>query len=475
MIPLHSQRPLNAKEASYLMQKFTNNIVVCGSVHIERSVFSVSAIQEAFVRASRQLQHEYPLWASTIINTGTNESPNYVFEMNDADQDSMNFTTVLVQQTLNLASKEQLCRICADEVKASPIQLPRIRLLVPSLIESDLLTMDPATLNINRIVVIMTVPHTMADGRSAMEMFRRLLTCAFTTQDPIASELPQTLSDSNLLIVPKNALPLWYIIGIYIYYICFLIWYIHRAHPVTLPRILSSDPSPVLQNHRQLPQDLIAASSHFDILLLDAAESTLLLVASKKLGATVTTLLAFAIAKSIATVTMAPINSNMIGGIATDIRPRLGIPRHINGCFTLGVLIPHRIHQSDFDTLADIGRTIKQRAYGKAQFLSSLFLDKKPRQTIVEAKKKQSDIHLAYAVSSLGLYDAIELGEDVSVHGVFFGTAASPLMGAHVQLHAITFDHCLSVSVSAPEILVGKNDFNACMTVLRQYISKLCQ
>ncbi|KAH6563237.1 hypothetical protein BASA50_008129 [Batrachochytrium salamandrivorans] len=466
------QRPLNIKEAEYLILQFTNNIVVCGSVHLEQTTHTLETITAAFSGATQQIQAENPLWNTSVVNRGTAAAPKYFFVKKHVKEGRPPAPIpVIVHQTDDIASREQLCSICADEVQESALHLPRVRLLVPSHPEGS----TTAAPLINQVVVIMTVPHFIADGRSSLEQFKRLLVCALAPQIPLPDGPLQRLTEGHVPIVPKNTLPFWYIIGTYLYFVAFLLWSEYIGRPIEMMRSPQPDMHIEFGTGKMLTEDMISTRSLFDILLLNAAETHLLLVTSKKLGVTVTTLLSFAIAKSIAITTKAPAGSNIAGGGAIDIRPQLGLSRSVNGCFVTGFLLVHCIHESDQVTLAEIRRVSNFNSVGSSRFIATLFLKKTSKKTVITAKKAPFELHLAYGVSSLGKYDAIELGDTISVQGIFFGSSSTPLQGTQLKLHAVTFDNCLSISVSASQAIISQSDFDACMTALRRCISNMCQ
>ncbi|KAI8924486.1 hypothetical protein BC831DRAFT_465577 [Entophlyctis helioformis] len=471
-------RPLNHREAVFLYESCTINIIVSGEVTLGKHGKTVTydALLAAVQSAASRLQYVHPALTAriSVVEDGSAaKKPSYVLEHHEHDATPL---AVVVRHAHDDAFDALVKSVSQVEMSAD-IPVARVHVLLP------FSHSPPAAADaVDRAVVLLTIPHFISDGRNALEMYKRFLEYAFAGKQAATTEQQQQISQGGVALTPKDAMPWPTLLWLYLWAIAVIIS-AKFSPPAALPIKHSSSSPPSSSSSKtaiktaakpplRLPGNLIVSDSHYETIILSEDETAALIVASKKHGVTVLALLSLAASKAVATVVKAPIGSSIIGAFPMDNRPLLGIRDDVVGCYLGSALLIHSVQQSDAKTLAEIAANIrKQTTYSRRFFLHD-FLPAKPTPPPTAGQHSKPLIPVAFGISNLGKYDAFDLG-DVSVDKVMFCTATTPHHESLVVVHAITVGKRMTFGVTATKEALVKDVFDEFMTQLQHQLREI--
>ncbi|KAI8911421.1 hypothetical protein BC831DRAFT_492302 [Entophlyctis helioformis] len=468
-------RPLNPREAAFLHESCTTNILVSGEVTLGKHGKTVTydALLAAVYGAANRLQHVHPALTAriSVVEDGSaGKKPSYVLEHHEHDATPL---AVVVRHAHDDAFDALVKSVSQVEMSAD-IPVARVHVLLP------FSHSPPAAADaVDRAVVLLTIPHFISDGRNALEMYKRFLEYAFAGKQVATTEQQQQISLGGVAMYPREPLPWLDSMKMSLWFVSRIAWATTRS-PITLPmkpltatkdaaaRLPSSSSSSsssktaiktAAKPPLRLPGNLIVSDSHYETVILSEDETAALIVASKKHGATVLALLSLAASKAVATIVKAPIGSPVIGAFPMDTRPFLGIRDDVVGSFFGTGMIFYNIHESDAKTLAEITTDIrKQTTYSGRFFLRSHLKDVPAPPPPSGSPLPPPPLPMAFGISNLGKYEPFDLG-DASVD-------------KHL-VHAITVGKRMTFGVTATKEALVKDVFDEFMTQLQHQLREI--
>ncbi|KAI8924483.1 hypothetical protein BC831DRAFT_465564 [Entophlyctis helioformis] len=455
---MSDMRFMNAKEASYLFESCTNNIIVSGET------VTYDALLAAVHGAASRLQYVHPALTAriSVVEDGSAaKKPSYVLEHHEHDATPL---AVVVRHAHDDAFDALVKSVSQVEMSAD-IPVARVHVLLP------FSHSPPAAADaVDRAVVLLTIPHFISDGRNALEMYKRFLEYAFAGKQAATTEQQQQISQGGVALTPKDAMPWPTLLWLYLWAIAVIIS-AKFSPPAALP-IKHSSSSPPPKPPLRLPGNLIVSNSHYETVILSEDETAALIVASKKHGVTVLALLSLAASKAVATVVKAPTGSSIIGAFPMDNRPLLGIRDDVVGCYFSSGLLIHSVQQSDAKTLAEIAPTFASRRH--TAVVSFYTTSSRPNQLrlprLANSQSRSFLSHLLSAASASTM--PFDLG-GVSVDKVMFCSATTPQHDSLVVVHAITVGKRMTFGVTASQQMLAKDVFGEFMTQLQHQLREI--
>ncbi|KAL2914585.1 hypothetical protein HK105_205936 [Polyrhizophydium stewartii] len=477
MAAVIQSRPLNVKEASYLHVQYTNTIVVCGLVRMPQR--PANALLAAIRSATARLALERPVLASHVVMHDRAHGPEYALELRSEPRVMPVVVTAAPAEGID--SLEFRERLYMTEAALNTAEAPRVHVAI------DAAALDaPDEPRVTKALLMVAVPHCISDGRATTDLFCRLLQLVFLVPPPAAPA--QTLADSAVAFVPPAARTPAAVLGMCWAVLSFFSWLLvvgkvayleplaeisdGRLVPAT-PRAAESKTTPASQPqpHAPLPLDkLPKLGSRVKIIALSQDETARVLAAAKRHGCTVTAAVALAAAKSVAPMLALTKETYIMGCFPIDNRALTPVGPHVDGCFITGALLPHRMHDADHDTLAEISAMLKKQTRISNRYLGAHFLPKKTTPPVAKLKRGAADLWMSYGVSSLGKYPALDLGPGVAVEDLLFGSSAIMGNGPILDVTAITFGGQMTLVAVAPTELVTKSFFDATAGSLRTHL-----